>query len=135
MSKGSPTISLRLPACEREALEQIAARQCKSLSDVTRAAVALYLERDTPPTDRPVPAAAVQAHRKLRRTPSRPARLAHLVAEIQTLLDEYTAWHDRLPEFAQESSMAELLNAVIDGLETASDALAGIAPPRGFGRD
>lgn len=135
MSKGSPTIALRLPACERQSLEQIAARRSKSLSDVARAAVAAYLEGHAPPTEQPAPAAVAQHRKKPPRAPSRPARLARLTAEAQALLDEYTVWRDSLPEFAQESPTAELLDAAIDGLETATDVLAGIEAPRGFGRD
>lgn len=135
MSKGSPTIALRLPGPERQRLEQIAARDRRLLSDVARTALEQYLRRQEQPytleEQQPTPPPA----RKKVRQPSRPARLAHLVTEAQALLEEYTSWRAALPEFAQDSPTAELLESAIEGLETACDALASIEPPRGFGRD
>lgn len=135
MSKGSPTIALRLPEAERQRLEQIAARDCRLLSDVARAALEQYLRGQEPTAAEEQPPSPPPVRKKPRRPLSRPARLARLVAEAQALFEEYTAWRDRLPEFAQDSPMAELLEGAIDGLEAAYDALASIEPPRGFGRD
>jgi len=135
MSKGSPTIALRLPGPERQRLEQIAARDSRLLSDVARVALEQYLRGQELSASEEQPAPPASVRKRPRRPLSRPARLAHLVAEAQALLEEYTSWRDGLPEFAQNSPMAALLDSTIDGLESASDALASIEPPRGFGRD
>jgi len=135
MSKGSPTIALRLRGAERQRLEQIAARDRRLLSDVARAAVEQYLRGQEPSASEEQPTPSASVRKKPRRPPSRPARLTHLLAEAQALLQEYTSWRDALPEFAQDSPTAELLESAIDGLEAAYDALASIEPPRGFGRD
>jgi hypothetical protein len=69
------------------------------------------------------------------RKPSRPARLAQIENDIRTLRAEYEAWSERLPESLEETSQAELLNEAIEQLDIAAEAISGINPPRGFGRD
>lgn len=72
---------------------------------------------------------------RLRRAPSRPARLAALVEGAEALLEEYRDWLDRLPEAFEGTTLHELLTETVERLETAVESLEGIDPPRGFGRD
>jgi hypothetical protein len=56
-------------------------------------------------------------------------------ATIATLLGlqaRYVDWHDALPEGLLDTPTGEALQAIVD-LDL--DELAGIEPPRGFGRD
>ena len=52
------------------------------------------------------------------------------VAALITLQAKYAAWFDALPEPLRDDAAAEALQAIVD-----LDELAGIEPPRGFGRD
>src|SRR3954447_8942191 len=54
------------------------------------------------------------------------------VGELIALQAEYIAWWDALPDSLHDSATAEALQAII---ELDLDALAAIAPPRGYGRD
>ena len=66
---------------------------------------------------------------------SRPKRLAGLEDGIRDLLAEYAEWREQLPESLADTAQAEALNATMEALTEAADLLAGINPPRGFGRD
>lgn len=72
---------------------------------------------------------------KARRAPSRPARLAAVVAEVQQLQHEYEQWLESLPESLQESEQADRLTETVGQLESILDLLSDLNPPRGFGRD
>jgi hypothetical protein len=72
---------------------------------------------------------------KLRRPPSRPARLAALMADVQDLLQEYEHWFDSLPESLGDSEMADRLRETVDQMESILDMLSDLRLPRGFGRD
>ena len=63
---------------------------------------------------------------------SRPQRWHDAVAELFALQADYAAWLEALPETLQGTATAEALQAIVD-LDL--DALAGIEPPRGYGRD
>ena len=63
---------------------------------------------------------------------ARPQRWHDAVAELLALQAEYAAWCDALPNSLRDSATAEALQAI---LELDLDVLAGIEPPRGFGRD
>jgi len=65
---------------------------------------------------------------------ARPKRLAVVEAELQSLLKEYEAWLDAMPDNLSESELAEQLQETIDQLQEALDTVASIDPPRGFGR-
>jgi len=54
------------------------------------------------------------------------------VADLLALQIEYAAWLDVLPDSLHGSATAEALQAIVD-LDL--DGLAGIEPPRGYGRD
>jgi hypothetical protein len=63
---------------------------------------------------------------------SRPRRWRAAVAELLALQAEYAAWSDALPDNLRDSATATALQEIVDlDLET----LAGIQPPRGYGRD
>ena len=72
---------------------------------------------------------------KKHRQPSRPKRLAAIERELRALLAEYQTWLANLPEFLDGSEQAELLTETIDQLTGATDLIAEITLPRGFGRD
>ena len=72
---------------------------------------------------------------RLKRGPSRPARIAAIEAEIQNLRQEYLDWLESLPDSLAESEQAARLAETIDQLEAAADVMAEVEPPRGFGRD
>ena len=88
--------------------------------------------------------ARYRARRQAEQTPSRvrnrrpadrrarPQRWHDAVAELLALQAEYAAWCDALPNSLRDSATAEALQAI---LELDLDVLAGIEPPRGFGRD
>jgi len=63
---------------------------------------------------------------------TRPQRWRDAVGELIALQAEYITWWDALPESLHDSATAEALQAII---ELDLDALAAIAPPRGYGRD
>lgn len=69
------------------------------------------------------------------RLPSRPARLAAVIAEIQRLQQEYAAWLDRLPENFAAGDLSDLLEQTIEELGSAQEVLENIELPKGFGRD
>lgn len=77
------------------------------------------------------PSVVVRPRRPIDRRP-RPRRWHDAVAELLTLQAAYTAWLEALPESLQGTATAEALQAIAD-LDL--DALAGIEPPRGYGRD
>ena len=86
----------------------------------------LTLNRESPPAP-PAP--------KKSRQPSRPKRLAAVERELRTLTTEYQSWLDHLPEFLEDSDLAELLSQAIEQLTDLADQAADITLPRGFGRD
>ena len=63
---------------------------------------------------------------------SRAQRWRDAVTELLALQAECAAWSDALPESLRDSTTAGALLEIID-LDL--DDLAGIRPPRGFGRD
>ena len=69
------------------------------------------------------------------RKASRPERLVALEEGIRDLLVEYEEWREQLPESLTSTAQAEALDATIEALTEAAERLAGITPPRGFGRD
>lgn len=66
---------------------------------------------------------------------SRPKRLMALEDGIRHLLDEYEEWRAQLPETLEGTAQADALDVAIETLGEAAELLAGISPPRGFGRD
>jgi hypothetical protein len=70
-----------------------------------------------------------------RRPPSRPARLATLLTNVQQLQREYEHWLKRLPDSLAETELAQRLEGAIDQLQAVANLLAEIDLPRGFGRD
>ena len=77
------------------------------------------------------PAPVVRYRRPLDRR-SRVQRWNDAVERLLALQAEYTAWHEALPETFASTATAEALQAII---ELDLEALADIAPPRGYGRD
>jgi hypothetical protein len=69
------------------------------------------------------------------RAPSRPKRLKAIERELSALATEYQDWLDRIPEGLDGSDLADLLSQTIDQLGEASEIIANITVPRGFGRD
>ena len=69
------------------------------------------------------------------RKASRPERLVALEEGIRDLLVEDEEWREQLPESLTSTAQAEALDATIEALTEAAELLAGITPPRGFGRD
>ena len=72
---------------------------------------------------------------KLRRPPSRPARIAALEVQVQQLHDEYEHWFASVPEGQQEGELAERLSHTVEQLAAILELLSDLDPPRGFGRD
>ena len=66
------------------------------------------------------------------RRPSRVQQWNAAVATLLALQGEYAAWFDALSEALRDGATGEALQAIVD-LDL--DELAGIEPPRGFGRD
>jgi ferric-dicitrate binding protein FerR (iron transport regulator) len=66
------------------------------------------------------------------RPASRPQQWHAAVATLLRLQAEYAAWLDTLPEALHDDATGQALQAIVD-LDL--DELAGIEPPRGFGRD
>lgn len=81
------------------------------------------------------PVATTVASKRKVKVLSRPARLAAIENEVQSLMDEYQGWRDNLPESLQESDLAEKLDEAIDKLYEVAAILADIDLPKGFGRD
>jgi hypothetical protein len=69
------------------------------------------------------------------RHPSRPARLATVVASLRALQEEYQTWLDSIPESLADGDLAGKLQETIEQLGDVTDQLADIELPRGFGRD
>ena len=63
---------------------------------------------------------------------SRPRRWRAAVTELLALQAEYAAWSDALPDNLRDSATATALQEIVD-LDL--EPLAGIQPPRGYGRD
>jgi hypothetical protein len=63
---------------------------------------------------------------------TRPQRWRDAVAELLALQADYTTWADALPEALRGTATAEALQTIVD-LDLSD--LAGIEPPRGYGRD
>ena len=63
---------------------------------------------------------------------ARPQRWHDAVEDLLALQAEYTAWADALPDALRDTPTAEALHATVD-LDLSD--LAGIKPPRGYGRD
>lgn len=63
---------------------------------------------------------------------SRPQRWRDAVGELLSLQAAYADWLSALPDSLQGSSTAEALEAIVD-LDLTD--LAGVEPPRGYGRD
>lgn len=63
---------------------------------------------------------------------SRPQRWRDAVSELLSLQAAYADWLAALPESLQGSSTAEALEAIV---ELDLTDLAGVEPPRGYGRD
>jgi hypothetical protein len=63
---------------------------------------------------------------------SRPQRWRDAVSELMSLQATYADWLAALPESLLGSSTAEALEAVV---ELDLTDLAGVEPPRGYGRD
>jgi hypothetical protein len=64
--------------------------------------------------------------------PSRPQRWRDAVCELLSLQAAYADWLADLPNSLQGSSTAEALEAIV---ELDLTDLAGVEPPRGYGRD
>ena len=77
------------------------------------------------------PAPAIRYRRPVDRR-SRSQRWNGLVAGLLALQAEYAAWYDGLPDNLRDTATAAALQAIVD-LDL--DELAGIVPPRGYGRD
>ena len=77
------------------------------------------------------PAPAIRYRRPVDRR-SRSQRWNDLVAGLLALQAEYAAWYDGLPGNLRDTATAAALQAIVD-LDL--DELAGIVPPRGYGRD
>ena len=63
---------------------------------------------------------------------SRPQRWHDAVAELLSLQADYTVWAEALPDALRDTATAEALQTIVD-LDLTE--LAGIDPPRGYGRD
>ena len=68
------------------------------------------------------------------RPPSRPRRVAAIVAALHRLADEYRDWREALPESLAESAFGEQLDETGEQLDQLADDLADLELPRGFGR-
>jgi hypothetical protein len=72
---------------------------------------------------------------KRNRPPSRPKRLAAIERELRILVTEYETWLANLPESLEGSEQADLLAEAIERLTDATDLIADVTLPLGFGRD
>lgn len=91
-----------------------------------------YRQRLKETLPEPVPATVVPPPKRPR---SRPARLQVLAEAVQALHADYEAWLDNLPETLTDSPTGQRLAETVEQLEQASDILASIDPPKGYGRD
>jgi hypothetical protein len=72
---------------------------------------------------------------KLRRPPSRPARLAALSDDLQQLRQEYACWLESLPESLCDGELADRLRETVEQMDGVLDMLSDLRLPLGFGRD
>jgi hypothetical protein len=72
---------------------------------------------------------------KKKRQPSRPARIAALESLAQALHDEYSSWHEAMPESLENTSAAEKVAECVETLATILELIQSLDPPLGFGRD
>jgi hypothetical protein len=79
----------------------------------------------------PAPPVATRPRRPADRR-SRPQRWRDAVCELLSLQAAYADWLAALPDSLQGSSTAEALEAIV---ELDLTDLAGVEPPRGYGRD
>lgn len=130
--KGRPHIKIRVAPETLALLSSHSNRTRCSVAEIAREVLTEWLERQ-PEVEAPaVPQAVpVKKPRPLPRT----RRLEVVRRDVRLLLGEYASWQSNLPEFAADSPTAELLAEAVEALETAADALEGIEPPRGYGRD
>jgi predicted DNA-binding protein len=139
MSKGNPFLALRLTPGTLGRLRELSARQGRTVADIAREALARGLSADD--ADTPVAAALVQGLHRVARRPSRPRKRSRIeratqaTEELRQLLAEYAHWLDCLPEFAEGTTTAVKLQAAVEALEEALNALDQLDLPRGFGRD
>ena len=63
---------------------------------------------------------------------TRPQRWAAAFGEVKTLIAEYVAWYDAMPEAMRDTPTGEALLAII---ELDLEEIAAIQLPKGFGRD
>jgi hypothetical protein len=66
---------------------------------------------------------------------SRPAIVAAAGRAVSLVIADYENWLDSLPESFGDTAQAQNLAETINSLSSAVDLMAGITPPRGFGRD
>ncbi|MBI3695996.1 MAG: hypothetical protein HY238_14295 [Acidobacteria bacterium] len=139
MSKGNPFLALRLSPETIERLREMSVRQGRHVSDVAREALATGLLSD--PAAASIAAAVrhdthrVAQRRSRSRKPSRIQRALTALEDLRQLLAEYVDWQASLPEFAEGSATGEKLDAAVEALEVAVDALEQLDLPRGYGRD
>lgn len=107
-------------------------RTRRPMAEIARDALIAWLERS--PDVEAVSVEQATAVKKARPL-SRTRRLELLGRDVRQLLDEYASWQSNLPEFAADSPTADRLAEAVEALEAAADALDGIDPPRGYGRD
>lgn len=130
--KGRPHVKIRLAPETLTLLSAHSNRTRRPVAELAREALTEWLERQPAFEALPVPPGVpVKEPRPLPRT----RRLEVVRRDVRQLLGEYACWQSNLPDFAADSPTAELLAETVDALETAADALEGIAPPRGYGRD
>lgn len=139
VKKGNPFLALRLSSETMDRLREMAVCQGRHVSDVAREALAAGLMSE--PGAAHVAAAVRQdthrvAQRRSRpRKPSRVQRASTATNDLRRLLTEYVDWRASLPDFAEGSATAEKLDAAVEALQVAVDALEELDLPRGYGRD
>lgn len=94
-----------------------------------------YRLRQLAAREQPPDAPSTPPPPKKKRPPSRLARLRAVVAEVESLQQEYQEWLDAIPESLQESEQAVRLAEVVELLEAIVTQLVDVNPPRGFGKD
>ena len=139
MSKGNPFLALRLAPETMEHLREASSRQGRGVSELAREALARGLLSD--PATAHVGAAVIQdsshvAGRRSRpRRRSRVQRVSTVLEELRELVAEYEDWRANIPDFAEGSATAEKLDAAVETLTAAVEALDEVELPRGYGRD
>ena len=63
---------------------------------------------------------------------TRPRRWNNAIGELKALVDEYTAWHEAMPEQLRNTPTGEALQVIV---ELDLEDIASIQLPKGFGRD